>query len=235
MNARSLTGLFIVVLAFHLAAILSAWNIAEKSTKPLLMPLLFVVFMSQAGTKHHPFKVWIILALLFSWIGDLLLMFQLKGSVFFLSGLVSFLLAHIAYIIFFHRIRVAKKVKPRLWILLVVAAYYAVLISFLTTWLGSMLLPVRIYGLVISFMLMMALHMLFIPEWKRGVGMAAGAILFVISDSVLAINKFYHPFAMAGFWVMLTYGSAQLLLVWGAGSYDRDMRNDPGGDRSMEV
>ena len=43
-----------------------------------------------------------------------------------------------------------------------------------------------------------------------------GALLFVISDSVLAINKFYQPFEVAGVIIMLTYGLAQLFIVEGA-------------------
>ena len=49
--------------------------------------------------------------------------------------------------------------------------------------------------------------------------MMAGALLFVISDSVLAINKFYHPFEIAGIIIMLTYGLAQFFIAEGAIQY----------------
>jgi uncharacterized membrane protein YhhN len=82
-----------------------------------------------------------------------------------------------------------------------------------------MKLPVRVYGVVISFMLMLAMHMLFINEKKPGRWMFTGALLFVISDSVLAVNKFYQPFALAPVLIMITYGLAQLFITQGAIEY----------------
>ena len=49
--------------------------------------------------------------------------------------------------------------------------------------------------------------------------MMAGAMLFIISDSLLAINKFYYPFQMAGIFVMVTYGLAQYFITYGAIRY----------------
>jgi uncharacterized membrane protein YhhN len=82
-----------------------------------------------------------------------------------------------------------------------------------------MKLPVRIYAVVISFMFMLAMHMLFIKNKTTGLWMMAGAFLFVVSDSLLAINKFFQPFEMAGFFVISTYGLAQLFITEGAIRY----------------
>jgi uncharacterized membrane protein YhhN len=98
-------------------------------------------------------------------------------------------------------------------------AYYAVLITVLSPHLGDMKLPVCIYGIVISFMFFLAMHMLSIPNKIAGRWMMLGALLFVISDSILAIDKFYSSFDFAGILIMLTYGSAQLFLVQGAVKY----------------
>jgi len=49
--------------------------------------------------------------------------------------------------------------------------------------------------------------------------MVAGAVLFIMSDSILAINKFYQSFEVAGLGIMLTYGMAQLFIVEGAARY----------------
>ena len=49
--------------------------------------------------------------------------------------------------------------------------------------------------------------------------MMTGALLFVISDSVLAVNKFHHSFEIADVVIMLTYGLAQLFIVEGAIKY----------------
>jgi uncharacterized membrane protein YhhN len=157
--------------------------------------------------------------LLFSWLGDVLLMFQAKNEDFFLFGLSAFLLAHVFYITFFHKIRIREGVKPNIFWLLIVVAYYAGLIIWLSPYLGDKKLPVRIYGVAISLMFMLALHMPSIKNKQSGQWMMVGALLFVISDSVLAINKFYQPFEAANVIIMLTYGLAQLFIVIGAAKY----------------
>ena len=110
-------------------------------------------------------------------------------------------------------------VKSRWYLLLIVAVYYAVVITILSPYLDEMKLPVRIYAIVISFMFLLAMHMLYIKNRAIGLWMMAGALLFVVSDSLLAFNKFYQPFEMAGFYVMSTYGLAQLFLTEGAIRY----------------
>lgn len=210
---------FIVILLADLIAVQLNYKIAEWVFKPLIVIWLLSYFILQTRHEKNDLKKWIIIALLFSWLGDVLLMLQGDNSIFFLLGLSAFLLAHVFYILFFHFVRVRENVKSRWYLLLIVVIYYALLISILSPWLGEMKLPVRIYGIVISFMFMLAMHMLFIKNNRAGLLMMAGALLFVISDSVLAINKFYHPFEMADVVVMTTYGFAQLLITEGAIRY----------------
>ena len=82
-----------------------------------------------------------------------------------------------------------------------------------------MKIPVLVYGIVISIMFLLALHMLFIKNKNAGKMMMFGALLFIVSDSILAINKFYQPFEYAGIAIMLSYGIAQLLITLGAVKY----------------
>jgi uncharacterized membrane protein YhhN len=210
---------FIVLLIVHIVAIQLNIEWLRIVSKPLLLPVLGGYFLFTISGVVNNFKKWILLALLFSWIGDVLLMFVSKNEIFFLLGLSSFLLAHVCYIIFFHSVRVKERVKSKPLLLLPVAIYYGVLIYILAPYLQGMKIPVRVYGLVISFMFMLALHMLFIQNKMAGRWMMVGALLFVISDSVLAINKFYQPFKMADIIIMLTYGIAQLFIVKGAIGY----------------
>ncbi len=107
----------------------------------------------------------------------------------------------------------------RWWLIVPVVIYYFGIDPLLSSYLGEMKLPVRVYGIVISIMLLLALHALFMKDKVVGKMLAAGAILFIISDSILAINKFYQPFEPAGIIIMLTYGLAQVLLVVGAARY----------------
>lgn len=213
--------LFLAVLAANLAERQFNNGQLEYFLKPLLIPVLAGYFISQTNIFVTSLKKWIWMALFFSWAGDMLLMFEPKDKIFFLLGLSSFLLAHIFYIVFFHHVRVREKIKGNPWMLVVVVIYYAVLINFLTPYLADMKIPVMIYGIVISFMFMLAMHMLFIKNKTAGKWMMLGALLFVISDSLLAINKFYQSFEGAGIFIMLTYGMAQLFIVEGASRYIR--------------
>ena len=219
MKKQSWILLFAVVLIANIAGGLLKNHLIDYVSKPLIVPSLAGYFLSQTGKTLSPLKKWLVLALFFSWAGDILLMFQPKSSFFFLPGLSAFLIAHISYIIFFHQVRIKENVKGNAWLLLIVVIYYAALITFLSPYLGDMKLPVRIYGIVISFMFMLAMHMLFIKNKRAGQWMMVGALLFVISDSTLAINKFYQSFEIAGVVIMLTYGMAQLFIVEGANRY----------------
>jgi len=211
--------LFLLVLAANIAGIILGNELLQYYSKPILMIILGAYFIAQTKVPATWLKVWILAALFFSWGGDILLIFQDKRSLFFLLGLSSFLIAHVFYIVFFHNIRLIEEIKSNPLLLLIVVVYYAILISILSPFLGTMKLPVRVYGIVISFMFLLAMHMLFIKNKAAGKWMFFGALLFVISDSVLAINKFYQSFDGAGIIIMLTYGLAQLFLVEGSSRY----------------
>ena len=213
--------LFLVVFAANLADRQFNNGQLEYYFKPLLILVLAVYFISQTNIIVTSLKRWILFALFFSWAGDILLMFEPKDKMFFLLGLSSFLLAHIFYIVFFHFIRVGERIKGNPWLLVVVVIYYALLINLLSPYLADMKIPVLVYGIVISFMFMLAMHMLFIQNKTAGKWMMFGALLFVVSDSVLAINKFYQSFEEAAMIIMLTYGLAQLFIVQGAVKYIR--------------
>lgn len=219
MKKRYWLILFCAILTANLVAVQLNYKIAEYIFKPLSIIWLLAYFILQLRTVRSNLKKWIIAALLFSWLGDVLLMLQNDNSLFFLLGLSAFLVAHIFYILFFHFIRVKENVKSRWWLVLIVALYYLILISLLSPHLGDMKLPVRIYAIVISFMFMLAMHMLFITNKNAGLLLMTGALLFVLSDSILAINKFYQSFEIAGIVVMLTYGLAQLFITEGAIRY----------------
>jgi len=211
--------IFIIVLLGDLIGIQLDNNWLQITCKPLLIPILAGFLFSGIAGKSTTLAKWLYLALFFSFAGDVLLMFQSNNELFFLFGLSAFLLAHVFYIIFFHQIRLKEQVVSNPWLLVIVVIYYAILISLLSPYLGAMKYPVRIYGIVISFMFMLAMHMYYIKNKRAGVWMLTGALLFVISDSLLAINKFYSSFPAADILVMLTYGLAQLSIISGAISY----------------
>ena len=213
---------FIFLLLANLVSIYLNNDTLRSISKPLLMPVLTIYFFIQTRRAPTPLKAWIILALVFSWLGDVLLMFEERNSAFFLLGLSAFFVAQVFYIVFFHNIRMKEHIRGNALLLLVVIVYYFILISIISPHLGNMKLPVRIYGVVLSFMVMLAMHTMFSKNKRAGWWMMIGAILFVVSDSMLAFNKFYATFSSAGVTIMLTYGLAQLFITGGAATYIRE-------------
>ena len=211
--------LFLLVLLVNLIAVYSNSESLQFIVKPLLMPLLAIYLLLRTNTANSNLKGWIFLALFFSWAGDIFLLFEERGSNFFLFGLSAFLVAQVFYIVFFHNIRMREYIRGNALLLLLVIVYYSILINVLSPYLGNMKLPVRIYGVVLSFMVMLAMHTMLGKNKKAALWMTMGAILFVVSDSLLAFNKFFSPFNNAGVVTMLTYGLAQLFITEGAIRY----------------
>jgi uncharacterized membrane protein YhhN len=204
-SAKSL--LFFVFLAANILSEQFDWNIGIYLTKSLLIPLLgWILFDSPSRGMR-----WIWIALFFSWVGDILLMLPMD---LFLFGLAAFLFAHIFYIRHFWGEWKRKSEPIRPVYLVGVVLYLIGLMAILTPVLGEMRIPVIVYGLVITSMWFFALH-------TGSSDYSIGARLFVLSDSILALNKFHTSFLLAGSLIMLTYGLAQYFIVIGASRVER--------------
>ncbi len=187
--------------------------------KPLLISSLLFYFVYTTWRVTSSLKKWITGALIFSTTGDSLLMFANNNELFFILGLCAFLLAHLFYIYTFHQIRTTHQISGKWQVAIIVAIYYFLIINFLLPHLGGLKYPVIVYGLVISFMMLVAMHLYDLEDNITARHLLTGAILFVVSDSVLAINKFYHPYPWGGWAIMITYVLAQWLLVKGLTRY----------------
>jgi uncharacterized membrane protein YhhN len=183
--------------------------------KPLLMPVLILAVLilsdKTAGRKK------IVGALFFAFLGDVFLLFQDKTTMFFILGLSYFLVTHIFYITYFiqknkHEPSPLKKYP---YLILLIALYTVSLLYFLIPRLGDLKIPVAIYACVISAMLYFSLGLPDRIGKMTRYFFIGGAFCFVISDSLLAIDKFYMPFYFAAILVMLTYCFAQYLIVKG--------------------
>jgi uncharacterized membrane protein YhhN len=193
------------------------WNEVQLFTKPLLIVFLFAWFMI-AALKFSPLRYCIAAALFFSWAGDVCLLMEARGPGWFMAGLASFLLAHIMYIVFFLRAR-HRQTAPEKWnapVIALVGVYAIALVVFLYPHIGNLQLPVAIYALTIASMLVAAMHAFDKRTGNAGRYCITGAVLFLCSDSLLAINKFYHPFPAADFGTMATYGLAQFAIAKGS-------------------
>lgn len=183
-----------------------------------LMPVLITGLLHNKKDKAE--KNWrvILAGLVTSWAGDVLLLFSSGMELFFILGLVCFLATHIAYTIYFSRYHdgVVSRLEKTPLISALIVLYSLFLLSFLWPYLGGLLLPVIAYTVIITVMVMQAWSAK--PHLLHNTGSLffTGAIFFVVSDSLLAIAKFYRPFFLSDTLIIVTYGIAQLLIVHAA-------------------
>ena len=198
----------IIGLSLHITAI-------HFILKPLLMPALIIAAMLLAPKTTGRKKV--IAALFFSFLGDVFLLFQDRTPIFFMLGLFYFLVTHIFYIAWFMQLGKpgTSLIRRHPYLVILIALYTGWLLYFLMPGLGDYKIPVIIYACIISTMLYFSLRLPFrIGKTTRQL-LIMGACCFVISDSLLAIDKFYKPFPAASVLVILTYCFAQYFIVKG--------------------
>ena len=183
--------------------------------KPFLLPFLIAgVYVHQRFASKNI----LLTALTLSWIGDIILLFADKGELYFIGGLVAFLFSHIFYIILFNKQlkMYLKKSRTIYWMgITAIISYLLIMMGVLMPHLGDLLLPVFVYAMTISIMLLFALKGFLNWQKPANVYIFIGAIIFVASDSILAFDKFYAPVKYSSFLIMLTYLAAQYLIVKG--------------------
>ena len=197
---------FVLVSILDIVGIILEIPVLVYIFKPLIIFSLLFLYVFSLPKKLK----WYVMALEFSFFGDVFLLFT--GELFFMAGLVSFLIAHLLFIkIVINRIKEVNFSK-----IIVSAipflAVFSLLIFSLKDFLNEMLLPVIIYGLTISTFGIVSLIDFLNTKSKRSMLMLLGAIIFMISDSLLAINKFYFEAHLFKVLIMFTYVLAQYLI-----------------------
>lgn len=204
---------FIIVLIELLTGSVESLQTVHYIAKPAIVISLIFLFVKTSQSLSKPIRNLTLLALVFSLTGDVLLMFIDQSEHFFTLGLVAFLTAHIMYVLVFLKHRNTKK-SPFGFIALLLI-YAACLFNFLKDGLGDMLIPVIVYMIIILAMATTA----FLRKDKVNIlsyGLIfLGAICFMVSDSILALNKFYQPIPFSNISIMVTYALAQYLIVLG--------------------
>jgi uncharacterized membrane protein YhhN len=209
--------IFWLVVAADIVGIAMHISLLHYIAKPLLIPLLLGLPDASGSSGQVTGKKYIIAGLLFSWLGDVCLLFENRHQLFFILGLVCFLTTHILYIIYFLKIKspAASLLKKQPLVALPVIAYGISLVWLLYPYLGELKMPVMVYATVICTMLICSMHVFLKVGPPANRYFLFGALLFVTSYSLLAINKFYQPFSYAGILIMLTYCAAQYFIVNG--------------------
>jgi uncharacterized membrane protein YhhN len=212
---KKLALLFWVLVFIELAAVIFSVKWLHQVAKPMLMPALAILIYTHKTI--HSGKTMVLTGLFFSWLGDIFLLIESGNSLFFILGLASFLITHVCYIRYFLSIRAAapSQLKKYPIYTLLILCYGAGLVWLLFPFLGGLKIPVMLYAAVICSMLLGSIHVFFKVNAPSNWNFVAGALLFVLSDSLLAFNKFYQPLPFAGTWIMLTYSAAQYFIVRG--------------------
>lgn len=211
---KSFTAIFFVIVVIELlSSTLKALSSFHNVAKPLIVISLILFFYLDGKQLANKTRRKMLLALTFSLVGDVLLMFDHVSINYFLTGLISFLLAHVFYIlVFLEKKNSLKKTIPFITILII---YAFGLFYVLKDGLGNMLIPVIIYILVILAMVIAAsLRKENVPNISYNL-VLIGALFFIISDSIIAVNKFYGKVPYEHLLIMSTYALAQYCIVMG--------------------
>ncbi len=189
----------------------------EYVAKPAVMVALFLWLLTSAGLNGA--LVWFGVGLLFSLAGDVLLMISLERL--FLPGLVMFLGAQVAYVIGFNLPLPALSFWGFILAIMIGLGSARILRRILTPLAAqgqsALRLPVALYGVVISLMLLSAMLKLTDTSWNAPAALlvALGAFLFYLSDILLAWMKFIAPIRHGRVYNIVTYHLGQIALIAG--------------------
>lgn len=204
----------LLIEAAALATATSALGLVElhRVFKPLALciALVFVATRARQIRANGRFDLLLLVGLAFSLAGDVFLMFP--GL--FIPGLLSFLVAHLFYIALF---KTDQPWFPSRRALAATLGIGALMYAFLFNGLNPVLrVAVAAYVVVIALMAAQAIGRATVLRDKASLGVAIGAGFFMLSDALLATNRFATPLAMAPLWVLSTYYLAQVLIVHNA-------------------
>lgn len=213
--------LFLVDAVVNLAGEFLDIQILSDVSKPLIAPFITGYYVASSVPYR---SIPLMIALLACWIGDVALMFVGYSQAWFMAGLTAFLIGHIFYIIAYRQFRwesnengllPVQKIRFSLPVVLAGTGLIAVLYPVL----DGLRFPVMIYAVTIMIMVMNAIFRCGRTNSKSFWFVLTGGVLFMISDSILAMNKFKAEIEMGGVWIMLTYISAQFFIVEGLSSH----------------
>lgn len=218
MKKNSFLILFMVAGATTMVSYINGLESLQHWSKPFLMIFLAGYYLRQVKPGDRSLSV--LFALGFSFLGDTFLMYEHLKPIYFMLGLGSFLIAHIAYIVVYkhhvhqsngdelmglHRVRLAFPI--------ILAGSGLLIVLF--PHLGELKLPVVIYSVILILMVLNALFRYNRTSYGSFWFVFSGALLFMVSDSLLALNKFLMPIPLGGIAIITTYIAAQFLIIEG--------------------
>lgn len=217
MKAKVITVIFFLVGLVNLASHIADAPSVTQMSKALLMPLLiYLVFVLAEGSVGLP-RLLLTIGLIFSWAGDMLMIYA-DEEVFFLTGLSMFLIAQLIYATVMYQ---SAYQKPELKVnkLIPILIYGVVLLGVVIPAAGKFGIPVFAYAICILGMVSIAISREGLTSDESYRWTVIGAVLFVLSDSLIAIDKFVIEIPLVAVFVMGTYIVAQYLIVKGVMSH----------------
>ena len=206
MTTVVLTILAIVSASIHIWGEYQGPAVLIYIFKPLTMVFIILIAILAKKPPSRRYKFAIIAGLIFSLVRDILLMLPLD---LFIAGLISFLIAQLIYTYAF---RSGRSFRFNLIAILPFAIYGVLIFVILLPGLNGMAVPVAAYVLVIMMMAWQAWDQWDDKRARWALLAFIGAVLFVVSDSILALNRFGEPFLAARALTLITYYSAQWLI-----------------------
>jgi uncharacterized membrane protein YhhN len=203
---RNLTLALATGFAAALAIAAAPWALDQPWLNFVFKPLATLGVIAHAwprGADTPVLRRWLLAGLVLSLAGDVALLWPQQG---FLPGLVSFLLAHLAYLAGFTRERRLAALPGSFVVYAGVAG--AILWQLWPGVPAGLRAPVAVYVVALAAMAAQA-AVLWRAGRPRGGLLALGGALFVASDALLATHKFAGPVPLSGLWILVTYWSAQ--------------------------
>jgi uncharacterized membrane protein YhhN len=186
----------------------------------MLLASLGGAFWIQSRDNLNSFAKLMLTGFFFAWIGDTLLIFEPKHPMFFMLGLGAFLITHILYIVAFTKKGTVNsniaQLKKKPYLILIFAMLGLGLYTMFYPNLADLAIPVAIYTAVIIIMVLAAINRNSITNSDSYKLCLIGALLFMLSDMTLAVNKFFMPIDYAGLYLIVLYMAGQYLIMRGS-------------------
>ncbi len=210
-----LAGAAIISGVAYILATYGAAPWLRYTLKPLTTLLILALALSFTNPISPLYRTLIAIGIAFSLAGDIFLMLPQNTFVF---GLVSFLIAHLFYIFAY---RSVSGFHFTWWLALPYLLYGFFMIYLLWPHVGDLRIPVIIYAAVLMIMGWQAAEQWWQVRDTSMLLAMIGAMLFILSDTTLALNKFRAPVPQRDLIIMSTYYSAQFLIAWSVYRFPR--------------
>lgn len=206
--------LYFVIGAINIGAFFLGFEQVEQLSKALLMPILVFYVYARAAGEVTLARLLLAVALVFSWFGDLLLLYISTSEWYFIGGLGMFLTAHLIYSFVFNR-STFEKLRFNAAKLIPVFILAFVIATRVIPSTGKLMIPVITYSICLFTMLGYAKLREGITTKLSYIFVLTGGLLFVVSDSLIAFNKFVVAIPYPSALIMATYIPAQFLITHG--------------------